>query len=143
MRELLAIFLIATTTACFYRAYYHSPIKAATSAAEFAQVAFVERNIDKAFSMLHPDFQAYTTKEEFARVLTGMNSPRAPLSINATDYERIVSGEGMNIYLTGENDTQTFYYRIPMMGTAQKGYKPAGIFRNPEPYPKSESRHPL
>jgi len=143
MKELLAIFLVVTTTACFYRYASHSPIMAATSATEFAQVAFVERNTDKAFSMLHPDFQAYATKQKFAQVLTAMNSPTAPLSINATYYEPIQGEEGMNIYLTGENDTQTFYYRIPMRGTQDKGYKPVGLFRNPQPFPKSSSRHPL
>jgi len=143
MKKLLAIFLAVTTTACFYRVSSHSPIMAATSATEFAQVAFVERNADKAFSMLHPDFQAYQTKEKFAQLLTTMNSPTGPLSINATDFEPIVGEDGMNIYITGENDTQTFYYRIVMKGNQNKGYKPIGLFRNPKPYPQSSTRHRL
>jgi len=143
MRKLLAIFLLTATTACFYRAFNHSPIMAATSATEFAQVAFVERNADKAFNMLHPEAQAYSTRQKFAEVLTAMNSPTAPLSVNATDYEPIQGADWMNIYVTGENDTQTFYYRIPMRGTREKGYKPVGLFRNQEPYPKSSLRRPL
>jgi len=144
MRKLLALSLLTATTACFYyRTFNHNPIMAATSATEFAQVAFVERNADKAFNMLHPDAQAYSTKQKFAEVLTAMNSPTSPLSVNATDFEPIQGEEGMNIYLTGENDTQTFYYRIQMRGTREKGYKPAGLFRNPKPYPKSPLRRPL
>lgn len=141
IKRLLAIFLLMGT-ACI-RFSNHSPIMAAMSATQFAQVAFVEKNTDKAFSMLHPDLQAYTTKEKFAQGLTKMNSPTAPTSIMATDYEPVQGEEGMNIYLTGENDTKTFYYRISMKGSQNKGYKPAGLFRNPGPYPKSPSRIPL
>ena len=142
MKELLAIFLVVTATACIYRVGRHSPIMAATSATEFAQAALVERNTDKAFILLHPDFQAYTTKQKFAQFLTAMSSP-GPLSINATHFEPLPGEEGMNIYLTGENDTQTFYYRIPMRGNQDKGYKPVGLFRNQGPYPNSSTRHPL
>ena len=141
MRKLLAILLL-TATACFYRVSNHSPVMAGTSATEFAQVALVERNYDKAFSMLHPDFQAYTTKEKFSQVLTVINTPTAPKLINATDYEPM-QGEEMNIYLRGETDTETFYYRIPMKGSQDKGYKPVGIFRNQEPYRKSDLMRPF
>jgi len=144
MRESLAIVLLAAMAGCiYYRASNHSPIMAATSATEFAQVALVERNADKAFNMLHPDAQAYSTKQKFAEILTAMNSPTAPLYVNATDFEPIQGEEGMNIYLTGETDTQTFYYRIPMKGTKEKGYKPIGLFRNPGPYPNSSLRRPF
>lgn len=116
---------------------------AGASATEFAQTAFVEKNVDRAFSLLHPDAQAYMTKEKFSEVLSTMNSPTSPKSIIATDYEPVVGEEGMNIYVTGESDRETFYYRIPMKGTQQKGYKPAGLFRNNGPYPKTPSRQPL
>jgi hypothetical protein len=141
-KELLAIFLL-TAAACSFRAFKQNPIMAAASATEFAQVAFVEKNIDKAFSMLDPEAQAYITKENFTQGLMKINTPTAPESIMATDYEPIQGQEGMNIYVTGEGPKETFYYRIPMKGTEQKGYKPAGIFRNPGPYPKSPMRRPL
>lgn len=143
-KQLLAIFLLmVTAAACSFRAFKQSPIMAAASATEFAQVAFVEKNIDKAFSMLDPEAQAYIGRENFSQGLTKINTPTTPKSINATDYEPIQGQEGMNIYITGESDTETFYYRIPMKGTEQKGYKPAGVFRNPGPYPKSPMRRPL
>jgi hypothetical protein len=139
---LFAVFLL-TASACWFNASTQSPIMAAASATEFAQVAFVEKNVDKAFSLLHPDAQAYITKEKFSETLTTMNTPTSPKSIVATDYEPVVGEEGMNIYITGESDRETFYYRIPMKGTQRKGYKPAGLFRNTGPYPKTPSRQPL
>lgn len=143
MKKLLALLLLTVTAGCFYRATRQSPIMAATSASEFAQAAFVEHDVDKAFNMLHPDFHAITTKEEFTRVLTAMNKPTSPGAIVATDYEPIPGEEGMNIYIRGESDRETFYYRIPMKGSVRQGYKPVGIFRNPGPYPTTSLRRPL
>ena len=95
MRESLAIVLLAAMAGCiYYRASNHNPIMAATSATEFAQVALVERNADKAFNMLHPDAQAYSTKQKFTEILTAMNSPTAPLYVNATDFEPIKVKKG-------------------------------------------------
>jgi hypothetical protein len=143
MRKLLTIFLLIVTAACSYRSFKQNPQMAAKSATEFAQVAFVEKNIDKAFSMFDPEAQAYVTKEKFSEGLTRMNTPASPKSINATDFEPIQGQEGMNIYITGESDTQKFYYRIPMKGTEDKGYKPVGLYRSDGPYPKSPMRQPL
>ncbi|HET6979018.1 MAG TPA: hypothetical protein VFI24_21980 [Pyrinomonadaceae bacterium] len=140
MKKLLTLLLLTVTAACFYRGNRQSPIMAATRATEFAQAAFVEQNKDKAFNLLHPEFQAYTTREKFAQILTAMNTPIAPSSINATDFEPIPGQEAMSIYITGESDRETFYYRIPMKGNVRDGYKPVGIFRNQGPYPKTPSR---
>ena len=139
-----AIFLFfLIVTACSYHVSKQNPKMAAASAADFAQVAFVEQNIDKAFSMVDPEFQAYATKEKFVEVITNMNKPTAPKVVTAIEFEPIPGQEGINIYLTGARDTEKFYYRIPMKGSEGKGYKAAGVFRNQSPYPSSESRQPL
>ena len=141
-QAILVLFLISVT-ACTYHTSKQKPMMAAASAAEFAQVAFVEQNIDRAFSMLDPEFQAYATKEKFVEVITNMNKPTAPRVVTATEFEPIPGQEGINIYLTGARDTEKFYYRIPMKGSEEKGYKAAGVFRNLGPYPSSGSRQPL
>ena len=143
MKRLLAIFFLTMIAACSFRSFKQNPKMAAASATEFAQVAFVEKNIDKAFSMLDPEAQAYVTKEKFSEGLTRMNTPTAPRSITATDFEPVQGQEGMNIYITGEGDKETFYYRIPMKGTEDKGYKAVGLYRNNGPYPNSPMKHPL
>ena len=143
MKGLVASLLLTLTAACSFRAFKQNPIMAAASATQFAQAAFVEKNIDKAFSMLDPEAQANITKEKFSEGLTRMNTPTAPESIVATDFEPIQGHEGMNIYVTGESDNETFYYRISMKGTQDKGYKPVGLYRNNGPYPKSPMRRPL
>jgi len=58
MRKLFTIVLLIVTAACSYRSFKQHPIMAAKSATEFAQVAFVEKDIDKAFSLLDPEAQA-------------------------------------------------------------------------------------
>lgn len=144
-RHTQAIFVLflVSVTACTYHASKQNPKIAAANAAEFAQVAFVEQNIDRAFSMLDPEFQGYATKEKFAEVIANMNKPTAPKVVTAIEFEPIPGQEGINIYLTGARDADKFYYRIPMKGSEAKGYKAAGVFRNQGPYPSSESRQPL
>lgn len=143
IKTFLAVIILMTAASCTSHASKQSPQLAAASAAEFAKVAFVERDIDKAFSMLDPEFQAYATKEKFSEVVTTMNTPTAPTVVTATEFESIPGQEGMNIYLIGENDAEKFYYRIPMKGSEGKGYKAAGVFRSQGPYAPSELRQPL
>ena len=55
--------------------------------------------------------------------------------ITATDYSPLPSQEAMNIQLYGESGSELFYYRMVMVGTADKGYKVDGMFRGNGPFP--------
>lgn len=143
MKVFLTVLLLAAFPACTFHASKQNPEAAAASAAEFAKAAFVERNIDKAYGLLDPEFQSYAPREKFAEVITAMNTPTSPAVVTATEFEPIPGQEGMNIYLTGENGAEKFYYRIPMKGSEGRGYKAAGVFRGQGPYAPSESRQPL
>jgi hypothetical protein len=142
MKTFLAV-VILLAASCTLHVSKQNPALAAASAAEFAKLAFVERNIDKAFSMLDPEFQAYVTKEKFTEIITTMNTPMAPTVVAATESEPVPGQEGVNIYLIGESGADKFYYRISMKGSEGKGYKAAGVFRSTGPYTPSESRQPL
>ena len=135
--------MLATISACTFHALKHEPERAAVSAVEFAKAAFVQRDIDRAFGLLDPEFQQYAPKEKLAEVLATMNSPTSPTVVTATEFELIHGQEGMIIYLIGENGSERFYYRLPMKRTEEKGYKVAGVFRNQGQYLPSESRQPL
>jgi hypothetical protein len=137
------VLVLVTGTACTYHASRHNPKMAAASATEFARVAFVDQNIDSAFSMLDPELQEYATKEQFAEVIANMNRSTTPKVVKATEFEPIAGQDGINIYLIGENGAERFYYRIPMKGSEAKGYKAAGVFRNQGPYPHSNATQPL
>jgi hypothetical protein len=139
----LAIVVLVSSLACTFFVSQQNPEKAAASATEFAEVAFVERNIDKAYDLLDPEFQTYATKKKFAEVLAAINSPTSPTTVTATEFESIPNQEGVNIFLIGENKDEKFYYRLPMKGTEEKGYKVAGIFRGKDQYEPSALRRPL
>jgi hypothetical protein len=135
--------MLAVISACTFHTSKQNPAIAASSAIEFVKVALIEQDIDRAYVLLDPEFQAIATKEKFVQVIRTMNSPVSPKVITATEFEPIPGQEGMNIYLTGENGREELYYRIPMKGSEEKGYKPAGVFRGQGQYAPSETRRPL
>jgi hypothetical protein len=142
-RIFLAVLTLAALAACSFNVSKQNPEKAAASAIEFAKAAFVEKDTDKAFNLLDPEFQAYATKEKFTDVISVINTPTSPTVVTATEFEPIPGQDGVNVFLVGEKGAEKFYYRIPMKGTEAKGYKAAGVFRVHGQFPPSESRQPL
>ena len=142
-KSLLAIILLAVSSACFFNVIKHYQDKAAIRAVEFAEAAFVERNVDKAFSLLAPVSQNYYSKEKIAELLITMNSPTSPAVVTATEFEPALGQELMSIFLVGENGDEKFYYRLELLGTEPKGYRVSGLFRGRGQYPPSQLRKPL
>lgn len=138
---LLTLGMAAATMSCIFHASKQNPEKAAAVAEEFVRVAVVDRDMDKAYSLLDPEVQSNAPKEKFVEILADMNSHGSPTKITAIEFEPIVAEEGLNIYLTGENGGERFYYRIPMRGDDKTGYKPVGILRGQ--YAPSGLRQPL
>lgn len=133
--------ILAAILSCSFHASKQDPDKAARSAVEFAKAVLVERDMDKGYGLLDPEVQSNAPKEKFAEVAMSIVADISPTVVTATEFEPIPGEEMMNIYLTGEKGTEKLYYRIPMRGNAEKGYKPVGILRGE--YPPSASRQPL
>jgi hypothetical protein len=140
-RILLLMALLVASTDCTFHASKQDPERAATSAVEFAKAALINRDFDKAYSLLDSEVQSNASKETFAKILSEMNSKGSPIVITATEFEPIPGQEGMNIYLNGEAGSEKFHYRVLMKGNGEAGYKPAGILRGW--YAPSNSRQPL
>jgi hypothetical protein len=131
--------------ACSVTYYHHNEDKAAKSAIEFAQVAFVQHDNQKGYSLL-PDFvQKESSLEAYSKFISRMHPSLYPLSLNALEYEPMAGPDidKVNIFLYGENGSEKFYYRLLMKGTAEKGYEVWGFFRRGDPYPPSNSRQKL
>ena len=75
MKAFLAVIVLTISSACTFYASKQDPDKAAIAAIEFARVAFVEHNVDQAYSLLDPEFQPYAPKEKLAEALATVNSP--------------------------------------------------------------------
>lgn len=97
--------------------------------------------MDKAYGLLDAEVQSNAPKEKFTEVVMSIVAEISPTVVTATEFEPIPGQEMMNIYLTGEKGAEKLYYRIPMRGNAEKGYRPVGILRGQ--YAPSEFRQPL
>jgi hypothetical protein len=136
-----SILFLAISVSCSFHASKQNPDAAAAAAIVFAKAALVDRDMDKAYSLLDPEVQSNAPKEKFAEVARSIVADISPTTVTATDFEPLAGQEMMNIYLVGEKGSERLYYRIPMRGNAEKGYKPIGILRGQ--YAPSESRQPL
>jgi hypothetical protein len=137
----IVLSVLAATAGCSGHASKQDPDKAAASAIAFARAALVERDMDKAYSLLDPEVQSNAPKEKFVEVAMSIVADISPTLVTATEFEPIPGQEMMNIYLTGEKGAEKIFYRIPMRGNAEKGYKAVGILRGQ--YAPSQSRQPL
>jgi hypothetical protein len=118
----------------------HDPVEAAATAEEFADAAFVHREVDRAYKLMSPGTTAEVTPGDLASLLGQMHPSGSPGAERAVEFQRLPGFRGMNIYLVGESGGATFYYRLLMTGTADDGYAVAGLFRGTGPYPQPEQR---
>ncbi|RJQ38687.1 MAG: hypothetical protein C4555_04745 [Dehalococcoidia bacterium] len=116
---------------------------AAIEAQEFADIAFVQQDLQKAYDILSGGMKKGYSPEEFTGILVKMHPTGYPSKVTATEYEPILGQPAMNIFLEGQTEKENFYYRFVMEGTSDKGYKVAGFFRGNGPYPDSPMRQPL
>lgn len=141
-KEVLIILLVlATIPNCTLHASKQDPEKAADIAIAFAKAALIDRDVNKAYDLLDPEAQSNVPKDRFAEILKDMTSESMVSVVTATEFEPMPGQDGINIYLTGDNGREKFYYRIPMKGNGDTGYKPFGLLRGQ--YAPSDSRQPL
>lgn len=116
---------------------------AGSKAQQFAEAAFVRRNLPTAYQLLSQDMRKQLTIEDFRVLVSQMHPGESPSSVKATEYEPLLGKKGMNIYLTGIAREERFYYRLYMEGSKETDYLVAGLWRNKGPYPPSNMRKPL
>ncbi|HTM56750.1 MAG TPA: hypothetical protein VL175_22145 [Pirellulales bacterium] len=122
---------------------HHSPDLAALKAQEFADTAFVKRDYKAAYGLCAPETRAAVSYPAFEAELAKLHQDEFPSRVEATEFEPLPGQAAMNIFLIGHGDTKELYYRIPMAGTSEHGYKPTGFFRRNRAYPPSPLRRPL
>lgn len=134
----------ATGTLSFsVNTWHHSPAMAGEAAQVFAEVAFVNDDADRAYSLVNPEIEAEMTAQDFAAFLTQMHRTGRPATVDATEYQPLPGYRGMNVYVEGSADSTDFYYRLLMEGTSSSGYRVTGFWRGSRPYPNPQDRQPL
>ena len=138
--------LLVALAGCHVGVFYHDEHIAAHTAEAFAQVAFVEQNIPRAYTLLDPTLRAERTEAAFAELVRAMHPNGRPQTVLATSFEPVPGTATIQIYLdghSGDGSGEVFYDRLLMQGSALGGYRTAGLFRRNEPYPASTLRRSL
>jgi hypothetical protein len=73
--------------ACSVSYYHHDEDKAAKSAIEFAQVAFVQHDSRKGYSLLPDHVKKESSFEAYSKLISNMHSSLYPISLTALEYE--------------------------------------------------------
>ena len=116
---------------------------AARKAKQFADVAFVKRDLEAAYPLLSQTTRGSLTLDQFKDVVSKMHPSEYPLFVRSTEYEPLMGQRAMNIYLLGEAEHRRLYYRFVMEGTQETDYMVSGFWRNDVPYPASNTRKAL
>ncbi len=145
MNKIKSILLLAMalSAACVQMISHNQDI-AASSAVEFMNLAFVDKNFAAASQKLAPASRNAQSVKEVEDMATRLHPNGGPTMINAVEYEPIPSQKAMRIFLVGENNDGTkYFYMVVMQGTVEEGYGPSEIHRKDDPFPPSSTRKPL
>jgi hypothetical protein len=120
--HLLWLIVILGMSGCAAK-YEHNPNLAAQKAEEFATLAFVKRDFDAAYGLLAESTQSHVPLAQFKQTLIKNQTEARPVKIVAKEYEPMPGEKAIYVFLTGENGSEQFSFRITMEGTAESGYK--------------------
>jgi hypothetical protein len=112
----------------------HDEILAGKRAVEFAQVAFVKQDVEKAYALLADSAKGYVPLEKFKETLSRMHPSLHPTSVTATEYEPMPGEKAIYIYITGETSGEQLQYTLTMLGTAANDYKVSRFNRGNSSY---------
>ncbi len=114
---------VATLTACA-ETVKHDESLAATRALEFARAVFLEKNLDKGYTLLSDNAKRHIPLDKFKQTITAMHPRGYPDRVTAIEYEPMAGEKAIYIFLSGRNaDDLSFNYRVTMEGTAATDYK--------------------
>jgi hypothetical protein len=120
----------------------HIQAAAAKSAEKYARVALIDKDFEKAYTLLAPEARMAVSADRLAETIKKMHPAAMPSEVKAIEYEPQPGQRAMNIFLKGSAGSEVFNYRFYMVGDAGSGYEVAGIFRGSGPYP-SKAKKPL
>ena len=119
----VGILLMALALASCAESVKHDEARAAKRALEFGRVAFVEKNLDRAYDLLADGGKRHVPREKFKQSLSSMHAQSLPTKLTATDYEPMSDEKAIYIFVRGQNSEDQFLYRFTMAGTAASDYK--------------------
>lgn len=101
----------------------HDENRAAERAIEFARVALIDKNFEKAYELLAAGGKRHISLEKFKETITRLHPRGFPTKVTAMEFQPMPGEKAIWIYLVGQNPEEQFYYRLTMDGTASGDYK--------------------
>ena len=127
---------IAISAACSVTVYDEDT--AAEKAVIFARTAFIERNAEAAYELLHEKTKENLNVQKLRGSLNLMHPRGWPRSLSKKGYEIIPGRNALNIYIDGRNGDENFHYRLEVHQSENGTYKVWSFFRGQGEYPKSD-----
>ena len=112
----------------------HNPELAGKRAVEFAQVALVRQDSEKAYLLLSDETKGYVPLAKFKETLVRLYPGVRPIRVKATDYEPMPGEKAIYIYITAETAGEQSDYTLTMDGSAATDYKVSKITRGSSSY---------
>jgi len=128
---------------CRAQVLRHDQHIAAEQAQLFLQRLVIEQDVPSAHAMLREQDKGQLTLAQLKDVVSKEHQQGYPDKVWAIEFEPVPGQAAIQIFLAGENRREKFYYRVPMVGTVDSGYHPAGFYRGNGPYPSSSLRQKL
>jgi len=128
---------------CRAQVLRHDQHVAAQQAQSFLEQLVINRDVGSAHAMLADSAKAEITVAVLQDVVSKQHPQGYPDKVWAAEFEPVPGQAAIQIFLTGENAREKSYYRVPVFGTVDSGYHPAGFYRGSGPYPSFSLRQKL
>lgn len=92
-------------------------------AIEFAEAAFVRRNMDKGYALLADNARSYVPLDKFTEKVKQMHRSGYPDKITALDVVPVKGEKLVHVRLRGRGSEGSFEYTLALSGTRDTGYR--------------------
>ncbi|HEX9264066.1 MAG TPA: hypothetical protein VF977_06830 [Candidatus Binatia bacterium] len=96
---------------------------AARRAIEFAQAAFVDQNLEKAYELLSDGGKRHLSFDKFKDTVTRMHPRGFPTKVTAKEFQPMPGENAIWIYLTGRDSEDQFGYRLTLERDSKADYR--------------------
>ncbi len=122
IRRATALILLFALASCA-KSVKHDETLAAKRAIEFAQLAFVSKDFDRAYELLSDGGKRHLGRDKFIETIARMHPRNFPTKVTALEYQAMPGENAIWIYLAGRNAEEQFQYRVTMEAVDHGDYK--------------------
>ncbi|HKA31786.1 MAG TPA: hypothetical protein VKH64_01125 [Candidatus Binatia bacterium] len=129
MRNYLSAALLIFIAACS-EPITHNEELAAKQAEEFAEIALVKQNFERAYEQMSGKARSYLPLENFKETMIASHRDGYPKAIKATGVRPVKDAETIYVFLRGNDGAgKVFEYQVMLNGSEKSGYQVSTIRR--------------